>query len=72
MLCPVPFGFASGTQSGQDAPKTSPIDLASAARTEPLVPAFCMTSAHSPKAKPWKTAAYLIKLQVADCSRQEA
>jgi hypothetical protein len=29
-----------------------------------------MTSAHSPKAKPWKTAAYLIKLQVADCSRQ--
>ena len=70
MLCPVPFEFASGTQSGQDAPKTSPIDLASAARTEPLTPAFCMTSAHSPKAKPWKTAAYLIKLQVADCSRQ--
>jgi hypothetical protein len=34
------------------------------------LPAFCMTSAHSPKAKPWKTAAYLIKLQVADCSRQ--
>ena len=70
MLCPIPFGFASGTQSGQDAPKASPIDLASAARTEPLLPAFCMTSAHSPKAKPWKTAAYLIKLQVADCSRQ--
>jgi hypothetical protein len=29
-----------------------------------------MTSAHSPKAKPWKTAAYLIKQQAADCSRQ--
>ena len=29
-----------------------------------------MTSAHSPQAKPWKTAAYLIKLQVADYSRQ--
>src|SRR5271168_515916 len=29
-----------------------------------------MTSAHSPKAKPWRTAAYLIKQQVADCSRQ--
>src|ERR1035437_9258039 len=25
-----------------------------------------MTSAHSPQAKPWKTAAYLIKLQVPD------
>ena len=34
------------------------------------MPAYCMTSAHSPQAKPWKTAAYLIKLQVADCSRQ--
>jgi hypothetical protein len=29
-------------------PKASPIDLASAARTEPLQPAYCMTSAHSP------------------------
>jgi hypothetical protein len=25
MLCPVPFGFASDTQNGQDAPKTSPM-----------------------------------------------
>ena len=28
MLCPIPFGFAPGTQNGQDAPETSPIDLA--------------------------------------------
>ena len=34
------FGFARDAQNGQDAPKTSPIDLASAARTEPLLPAF--------------------------------
>ena len=40
MLCPIPFGFARDAQNGQDAPKTSPIDLASAARTEPLLPAF--------------------------------
>ena len=64
MLCPIPFGFASVTQNGQDAPEASPIDLTLAARTEPLKPASCMTSAHSPKAKPWKTAAYLIKQQV--------
>lgn len=25
MLCPIPFGFAFGTQNGQDAPKTSPM-----------------------------------------------
>jgi hypothetical protein len=25
MLCPIPFGFASGTQNGQDAQKTSPM-----------------------------------------------
>ena len=48
MLCPVPFGFAPDAQSGQDAAETSPIDLAWAARTEPLLPAYCMTSAHSP------------------------
>ena len=29
------FGFAPGTQNGQDVPVASPIDLASAARTEP-------------------------------------
>ena len=66
MLCPVPFGFAPGTQNGQDAPSASPIGLALAARTEPPLPAYCMTSAHSPQAKPWKTAAYLIKQQVPD------
>ena len=66
MLCPLPFGFAFDTQNGQDAPKTIPIDLALAARTEPLKPACSMTSAHSPQAKPWKTAAYLIKQQVPD------
>jgi len=43
-----PLGFAGGAQNGQDAPKASPIDLAWAARTEPLLPAYCMTSAHSP------------------------
>ena len=42
------FGFAGDAQNGQDAPKASPIDLASAARTEPPLPAYCMTSAHSP------------------------
>ena len=57
MLCPLPFGFACDTQNGQDVAQTSPIDLTLAARTEPLEPAFSMTSAHSPKAKPWKTAA---------------
>jgi len=48
MLCPLPFGFAFDTQNGQDAPKTSPIDLALAARTEPLKPAYCATPAHGP------------------------
>ena len=57
MLCPLPHVFALYAQNGQDAHKASPISLASAARTEPLLPALCMTSAHSPKAKPWKTAA---------------
>src|ERR1035437_9902221 len=27
MLCPLPFGFAPGTQNGQDAPRTSPMIL---------------------------------------------
>ena len=40
MLCPIPFGFIADAQTGQDAPSTSPIDLASAARTEPLQPAY--------------------------------
>ena len=40
MLCPIPIGFAHGAQNGQDAPEASPIDLASAARTEPLKPAY--------------------------------
>jgi len=48
MLCPVPFGFALGTQNGQDAPKTSPMISLETTRTEPLKPAYCMTSAHSP------------------------
>ena len=39
MLCPLPHVFASYAQNGQDAHKASPIDLASAARTEPLPPA---------------------------------
>ena len=42
------FGFAPDAQNGQDAAEASPIDLAWAARTEPLLPAYCMTSAHSP------------------------
>jgi len=41
-------------------------DLAATTRTEKQPPAHCMTSAHSPQVKPWKTAAYLIKLQVPD------
>ena len=48
MLCPLPFGFAADTQNGQDAPSASPIGLALAARTEPPLPAYCMTSALSP------------------------
>ena len=48
MLCPVPFGFAPGTQNGQDAPETSPMISRLATRTEPHPPAYCMTSAHSP------------------------
>jgi len=70
--CCVRFDWvrSAALKNGQDALQTSPIDLAAAARTEPLWPAYCMTSAHSPQAKPWKTAAYLIKLQVADYSRQ--
>ena len=48
MLCPIPHVFASGTQNGQDAPEASPIDLALAARTEPLKPAYCATPAHGP------------------------
>ena len=35
MLCPLPHVFASYAQNGQDAHEASPIDLASAARTEP-------------------------------------
>ena len=66
MFCPLPFGFAADTQNGQDAPSASPIGLALAARTEPPLPAYCMTSALSPQVKPRKTAAYLIKLQVPD------
>ena len=40
MLCPLPHVFASYAQNGQDAHKASPIDLALAARTEPLKPAY--------------------------------
>jgi len=39
MFSPIPIGFIRYAQNGQDAQKTSPIDLASAARTEPLPPA---------------------------------
>ena len=35
-----PLGFAADAQNGQDAPETSPIDLALAARTEPHLPAL--------------------------------
>jgi len=48
MLCPLPHVFASGAQNGQDAHEASPIDLALAARTEPLKPAYCATPAHGP------------------------
>ena len=40
MLCPLPHVFALYAKNGQDAHKASPIDLAGAARTEPLLPAF--------------------------------
>ena len=66
MLCPLPFGFAPGTQNGQDAPGTSPMISRKQHGPSCFTPAYCMTSAHSPQAKPWKTAAYLIKLQVPD------
>ena len=39
MLCPIQLGSLTALKNGQDAPQTSPIDLASAARTEPLQPA---------------------------------
>ena len=48
MFCPVPFVFAPDAQNGQDAPKTSPIDLALSARTEQFEPAYCATPAHRP------------------------
>ena len=48
MLCPVPVGFAPDAQNGQDAPETSPMISRKTTRTEPLTPAYCMTSAHSP------------------------
>ena len=40
MLSPVPHVFAASAQNGQDAHEASPIDLALAARTEPLKPAY--------------------------------
>src|SRR3984885_7288869 len=43
MLCPVRLVSLATLKNGQDAPRTSPIDLASAARTEPLQPAYCAT-----------------------------
>ena len=70
MLCPIQLVSLATLKNGQDAPRTSPIDLASAARTEPLPPACCATSARSPQAKPRRTAAYLIKQQVPDCRWQ--
>jgi hypothetical protein len=36
-------GFATGTQSGQDAPAASPMSLAAALRTETRRPAYCVT-----------------------------
>ena len=58
--------FTSCAQNGQDAHEASPMISRKTTRTEPQPPAYCMTSAHSPQVKPWKTAAYLIKLQVPD------
>ena len=66
MLCPIQLVSPPALKNGQDALKTSPIDLASAARTEPLQPACCATPARGPQAKPRRTAAYLIKQQVPD------
>jgi hypothetical protein len=40
MLCPIRLVSLPALKNGQDAPKTSPIDLALAARTEPLKPAY--------------------------------
>ena len=40
MLSPFRLVSLDDAQSGQDAPQASPIDLASAARTEPLQPAY--------------------------------
>jgi hypothetical protein len=40
MLCPIRLDSLPALKNGQDAPKTSPIDLALAARTEPLKPAY--------------------------------
>jgi hypothetical protein len=70
MLCPIQLVSPATLKNGQDAPRTSPIDLAIAARTEPLKPACCATSVRSPQAKPRRTAAYLIKQQVPDCRWQ--
>jgi hypothetical protein len=39
MLCPIRLVSLATLKNGQDAPQTSPIDLALAARTEPLKPA---------------------------------
>ena len=36
-------GFVEGAQNGQDAPPTSPIDLAGALRTKTRRPAYCVT-----------------------------
>ena len=40
MLCPIRLDSLTALKNGQDAPETSPIDLALAARTEPLKPAY--------------------------------
>jgi len=40
MLCPIRLVSLPALKNGQDAPETSPISLASAARTEPLQPAY--------------------------------
>jgi hypothetical protein len=51
MLCPIRLSSPPTLKNGQDAPETSPIGLASAARTEPLQPAYSMTSHSQPIGK---------------------
>ena len=40
MLCPIRLVSLPALKNGQDAPRTSPIDLALPTRTEPLTPAY--------------------------------